>query len=226
MRIGYIILCRYGSTRLPGKILKEIKNKPLIQYIYERVRRVASHRDIIVATGNDPANLPIIEYCKKMNIRYFVGEQDNVSKRFLDCAERNRFDFAVRINGDNLFVSPQIIQEMLPIVKTDLYDFISNVKGRSFPTGMSVEFLRTSFYYNLIKMFNNSDYFEHVTLYLYEHKNEGRQYHFYNSICPNAKGRKFAVDTRDDFKFAEKLLSKITDYHTNYDICDWIKMDE
>jgi spore coat polysaccharide biosynthesis protein SpsF len=115
---------------------------------------------------------------------------------------------------------------MVPVVRTNLYDFISNVRDRSFPTGMSVEFLRTSFYHDLIHKFNTSDYFEHVTLYLYEHEDEGRQYHFYNYICPEGKGRKFAIDTLDDFKTAEKLLLKITNDHTEYDICDWVKMDE
>ena len=226
MRIGFIILCRYGSSRLPGKILRMIQNKPLLQYIYERVRCAAPPEDIVVATGNDPSNLPITEYCNKMNIPCFVGEEENVAQRFLDCAEENRFDFAVRINGDNLFVSPRIIREMIPVARTGQYDFVSNVKGRTFPTGMSVEFLRTSFYHDLVKKFTTPEYREHVTLYLYEHENEGRQFFFYNTICPEAKGRNFAIDTIDDFKTAEKLLLKITNDHTNYDICDWVKMDE
>lgn len=226
MRIGYFILCRYGSTRLPGKILLKINEKPILQYILERVRCVAPHEDIVVVTGNDPDNLPIINFCKKQNVRFFVGDQENVAQRFLDCAEQNKYDFAVRINGDNLFVSPQIIRDMLPFVRTNNYDFVSNVKGRSFPTGMSVEFVRTSFFHDLITRFDKSDYHEHVTLYLYDHEDEGRQYFFYNSLCPEAEGRKLAIDTLDDFKNAEKLLLKTNNDHTNYDICDWVKMDE
>lgn len=226
MRIGYIILCRYESSRLPGKILKEINHKPVLQYIYERLRCVTSPQNIIVATGKDATNQPIIDYCNKNNIRIFLGEQDNVAKRFLDCAEENNFDFAARINGDNLFVSPQIIRQMLPYVCSNSYDFISNVKGRTFPTGMSVEYIRTRFFHNLVEKFGTSSYVEHVTLYLYEHENEGRQYHHVNSICPEAQNRKFAIDTDDDFKSAEKLLLHIPGDHTDYDICDWIMMSE
>ena len=226
MRIGYFIICRYGSTRLPGKILLKINGKPILQYILERVRCVAPNEDVIVVTGNDPNNLPIIDFCKEQNVRFFIGDQENVAQRFLDCAEHNKYDFAVRINGDNLFVSPQIFRHMLPVVRTNRYDFISNVKGRSFPTGMSVEFIRTSFYRDLITRFDKPDYYEHVTLYLYEHEDEGRQYFFYNSLCPQAEGRKFAIDTLDDFKIAEKLLLQTNNNHTNYDICDWVKMDE
>lgn len=226
MKTGFIILCRYGSTRLPGKILLTINNKPLLRYIYERVRCVAGADEIIVATGDDPVNLPIIRYCKDHGIRYFIGDQENVARRFCDCAAENGFDFAARINGDNLFMSPQIARAMLPLVETDNYDFVSNVKGRTFPPGMSVEFLRTSFYQNVIKKFDRPDFFEHVTLYLYEHEEEGRQYHFYNTICPEAQGKNFAIDTIEDFSRAERLLLKITNDHTDYDICDWIRMDD
>jgi len=226
MRIGYIILCRYGSTRLPGKILKEINQKPLLQYIYERIRYAVQGEDIIVATGKDPGNQPIVDYCYNNNIPLFLGEQDNVAKRFLDCMEENRFDFAARINGDNLFVSPQIIRQMVPLVRSDRYDLVSNVKGRTFPPGMSVEYVRTSFFHTLIEKFNEEKYREHVTLYLYEHEDAGRQYHFTNQICQKAQGHNFAIDTGEDFKSAKQLLLKISSNHTDYDICDWIAMSE
>jgi len=226
MRIGYIILCRYGSSRLPGKILKEINNKPILQYIYERLRCVGLPEDIIVATGIDKTNQPIVDYCNKNNLNVFQGDQDNVAKRFLDCAEANHFDYAARINGDNLFVSPYIIQQMLPYVTSEAYDFISNVKGRTFPTGMSVEYIRISFYHNLLRKITTARYREHVTLYLYEHETEGKQYYIYNSICPKAQGRNFAIDTDNDFKSAEKILLQIQRRHTDYDICDWIEMCE
>ena len=37
---GLIILCRYNSTRLPGKILKEINGKTILKYIYERLSKI------------------------------------------------------------------------------------------------------------------------------------------------------------------------------------------
>jgi spore coat polysaccharide biosynthesis protein SpsF len=224
MKIGYIILCRYDSSRLPGKILLKIKEKPILQYIHERLSCVANYENIIVATGNDKTNRPIVDYCRRNELLCFQGDVNNVAKRFLDCAENYNFDYAARINGDNLFTSPIIIRNMLPYVQKNIYDFVSNVKDRTFPTGMSVEFLRPEYYRNIINKFTSPEHFEHVTLYLYQNENEGCRYYFYNSICPEAKGINFAIDTDEDFKFAERQLLKINNDHVCYDLCDWVKM--
>lgn len=224
MRIGYIILCRFGSSRLPGKILRKINNKPLLLYIYERLQCVADKKDIVVATGSDETNSPIVNYCKNNKIHLFMGDPDNVAGRFLNCAIENGFEYAARINGDNLFVSPKIINTMLPYVQSGDYDFISNVKDRTFPTGMSVEFLRTRFYQAVIEKFMGPEHFEHVTLYLYQHEREGKRYYIYNSICPEARGLHLAIDTEKDFRDAEKLLLGIKKDHTRYDICDWVRL--
>ena len=52
MRTIGIIPARYGSTRLPGKPLKDISGKPMIQHVYERARRARLLDDVIVATDD------------------------------------------------------------------------------------------------------------------------------------------------------------------------------
>ena len=52
MKTIAIIPARYRSTRLPGKPLIEIKGKPLIQYVYERVK-ASSVQQVIVATDDE-----------------------------------------------------------------------------------------------------------------------------------------------------------------------------
>ena len=49
---GLIILCRYNSNRLPGKILKEINGKTILKYIYERLSKINLNHEIIIATSN------------------------------------------------------------------------------------------------------------------------------------------------------------------------------
>jgi spore coat polysaccharide biosynthesis protein SpsF len=52
MNIGIVILCRFDSKRLPGKILHDINGRPIIGHIIERIRYAASNRSIVVATSN------------------------------------------------------------------------------------------------------------------------------------------------------------------------------
>ena len=60
----------------------------------------------------------------------------SIAQRLMD------FDFATRINGDNLFTDPLIIEDMINIAKTNKWKFITNVPRRTYPAGVSVEILK------------------------------------------------------------------------------------
>jgi spore coat polysaccharide biosynthesis protein SpsF len=209
MRIGFIILCRYNSSRLYGKILKEIQGKTILQYIVDSLSCIVDKSNIVVATSKEETDNPIANYCVNNDIQLFRGELNNVSKRFKDCANNYKFDFATRINGDNIFVDQETIKEMLAITKTNNFDFVSNVKNRTFPKGMSVEIVRVNHYNEKYKDFNSEDDFEHVTIYLYRHDENEKYYYHYNEKCKDAAGVQFAIDTPEDFKRAERIINKL-----------------
>ncbi|MGI9544565.1 MAG: cytidylyltransferase domain-containing protein, partial [Cyclobacteriaceae bacterium] len=177
MKIGAIILCRYSSTRLPGKILKSISGKPILQYILERLDESSTITQIVVATSNDPSDRPIVDFCEGNGVKCYTGSLENVSQRFLEAAISFDLDYAIRVNGDNLFVDAQIIDKMSKSLEKNRYDFISNVPKRTFPIGMSVEIVRTDFYRNQLVNFAASSDYEHVTQYLYNNPDLGN-YHF------------------------------------------------
>ena len=53
MKVYGIIPARYGSSRLPAKVLAEIAGKPLIQWVYERARKSPSLDRLVVATDDE-----------------------------------------------------------------------------------------------------------------------------------------------------------------------------
>src|SRR5690554_2441069 len=103
MNIGIIILCRYNSSRLPRKILKKINGKTILDYIIERVEKVIPRSQIVVATSTESTDNPIVEYCSNHSIQVFRGSLTNVAERFLHCMEYYKFEYGIRINGDNIF---------------------------------------------------------------------------------------------------------------------------
>lgn len=226
MKIGIIILCRFESKRLSGKILKEIKGKPILEYIIDRLKKVSNIDDIVVATSDSIADKPIWDYCTNVKFNLFKGELDNVAKRFYDCAKKYEFDYAIRINGDNVLVDHEIINGMISKIAINEYDFITNVYKRTFPIGMSVEIIKIDFYGKLLPDLKSPKYLEHVTLYLYEHPEKVRIFYFLNHVHPQAKGLNLAIDTIEDFNFVKKIIQKMELDHTNYnlkDICSIIK---
>lgn len=222
MKIGTIILCRYSSTRLPGKILKELNGKPVLSYLYEKFERIVKEKGcVLVCTSTDPSDDIIAEFCKAQSYNCYRGDLHNVAKRFLDASKAYNYDYAVRINGDALFVDIETYEEMIEICQKADYDFISNVKGRSFPFGMSVEIVKTDFFEKIQPEIQAiPKYREHVTLYLYEHLQIGKQFHHFNTKCPDLKGLQIALDEPKDLELFKRVMNKLKD---DYYTCDLIK---
>ena len=215
MRSGVIILCRYSSNRLPGKILLEINDKSILQYIIERLAPLGQS-NVVVATSTESSDDTIATFCTTWNIPVFRGDLNDVAQRFLDCACHFGFDYAVRINGDNLFTDAELICKLVGIAEKEGYEFVSNVQGRTFPIGMSVEVVKVNKYATMISKFNEDKYHEHVTLYFYEHPSSIKAFFVRNEEMPSAAGIHLAIDEQADIHQAETLLNKMDKPHTAY----------
>ena len=74
---------------------------------------------------------------------------------------------------------------------------------------MSIEIIKVDFYLKLLKNIITDRLKEHVTIYLYENPKVGNQFHFTNSIYPEASGKHLAIDTPNDYDRASYIYSKI-----------------
>ena len=211
MRIGTIILCRYSSTRLPGKILKSLEGQAVLSWLYTKfAKQVDDPNDLIVCTSVDPTDDIIADFCAEHGMNVFRGSLENVAERFLQAAQHMNYDYAVRINGDALFVDIPTYNNLLEQCRQSDLDFLSNVKGRTFPFGMSVEVVKTKFYEAIQPQIQSNDrYREHVTLYLYEHENVGQQLHYKNTVSPGLSGIDVALDEPKDWELYQDIMKKM-----------------
>ncbi len=228
MQVGIILLCRYNSKRLPGKILKPIAGKPIIAYIMDQLSIAVSQKSIIVCTSENGTDDPIAAYCDQQGYNCFRGSLENVSRRFLDCGLHYGFDYLTRINGDNLFINHEVLQKMITSAKSGKYNFITNVKDRTFPKGMSIEIVKRVFYQDYYENhFSSSGHFEHVTQYFYQKspKIPWVKY-FYNKTVPQAAGIQLAIDTQKDFEMAERMIDTFDKNIAEYNLAELYKVWE
>jgi spore coat polysaccharide biosynthesis protein SpsF len=204
---GVVILCRYGSSRLPGKILLPVAGTPILTHIVERVRRTGL--PFAVATSDAAADDPIERHCTELGVPCYRGSLDDVAARFLACARSRGWSYAARINGDNLFVDAELVRTMVGEAERGDYDFVTNVPGRSYPPGTSVEVVRIPFFADLYARFTKSEHHEHVTLYLYEHPECGRRHVHENPDAARSRGLTLAIDTEADLVRAERIAAQL-----------------
>ena len=149
MDFSIIIQARMGSTRLPSKTMLKIKNKPLLDYVYNQVFQSKKISKIIIATTTLSEDNLISDYATSKNISVYRGDSQNVLDRFFQCAKKFSFTNIVRITADNPMIDPSIIDSCIEEFQKKDYDYVSNTISKTndswkydlngFPYGMAVE---------------------------------------------------------------------------------------
>lgn len=202
------------STRLPGKVLREIAGQPMLARVVERTRRSILVERIIVATTNQTADDDIAEFCERRGYEYYRGSLQDVLDRCYRAALSLQAGVIVRITADCPLIDPDIIDETLsaflglglrgtaekvpfrPIVDDFRFpfDFAANRLPppwkRTYPIGLDTEVCTFSALERAWKEADKPHHREHVMPYLYE---EERSRH-YLSLEEMAQDNEIAPD--------------------------------
>ena len=112
-RVDATIQARTGSSRLPGKVLRDVDGKPLLQRQIERIQRSERIDRIIIATSNGAQDDALEALAEKMGIGCFRGSEDDVIGRV--CGALRAFDVEVHAEfmGDNSIPDPRVIDRVI-----------------------------------------------------------------------------------------------------------------
>lgn len=200
-----IIQARMTSSRLPGKMMMHLVNRPLLAWVCDRVGQSSAVKKMLVVTSNTPSDDPIEEFCRLNHVPCYRGSLENVAERFLAAVEREDASSFIRICGDSPFIDPRLIDYGVDQFKRGSYDLVTNVLKRSFPKGQSVEVVSTDAFRGIFSKTTSADYREHVTKYFYAHDCDFRIKNFSSDY--NTGHVQLSVDTIEDFQLAEKILN-------------------
>lgn len=226
MKVGVIILCRSSSRRLPNKIHIEIEGKAALLHTVDQARMLFPNEDVVVATSDDPSDDGIEELCNNHKTPYYRGSLQNVAERFLMCAQHFGFDYALRLNGDNIFVNRELMKTMKEAAEVGTVDFLSNVRNRTYPKGLSIEIIKTDKMAKYMSHINKStEYKEHVLYYFYENSDLNKKF-FYNKTKGTSIDISFALDTLEDLKRIKSTIKQLGKKYPDYTYQDIIEAYE
>ena len=180
--IGAIVQARMTSRRLPGKSLRPLCGKPLLQYVLESLAQVEPLAVVVVATSSDPTDDPIADFCKRQGSPCFRGPLDNVAERFRQAARRHQLAGFVRISGDSPLLDSRLVARGVALFQESDADLATNVFPRTYPAGMSVEVVRTATFERVVPGLDEPDDREHVTGYFYRHPEQFRIVNFARDV--------------------------------------------
>lgn len=216
MKVLAIIQARMGSSRLPGKILKEVNGKALLFYQIERLRQSDEIDQLVIATTVEQQDNQIVEFCKKHKVDYYRGSESDVLARYYQTWKEYGGDIIVRLTSDCPIIDPMIVDEIIRYYKTNKYDYVSNTIERTFPRGLDTEVFSKKVLEKTYKLATLERDREHVTAYIYTHP-EIFTIGSYIGLQDYSNYR-WTVDTQEDYLLIKNLLEAYKEKEQDLDL--------
>ncbi|MHC5737313.1 cytidylyltransferase domain-containing protein [Nostoc sp.] len=224
MKTVIIVQARMTSTRLPGKVLKKVLDKPLLEYQIERLKRVNLADEIVIATTINSTDLPIIELCNRLSVPYFRGSENDVLARYHGAAKEHHADVVVRITSDCPLIDPQVIDKVIQFYLDYRYkyDYVSNCLERSYPRGMDTEVFSFLALHQAFLEATEQPEREHVTPFI---NMQPERYRLTQVVySENQSLHRWTVDTADDFELIKRIIEALYPKFPNFTLEDCLDL--
>lgn len=208
-KIEVLVQARMGSTRLPGKVMRQVLGRPLLDFQIERLRQARLPHGIRILTTTEQSDEPIIAFCQKKGLAYFRGPEEDVLDRYYQAAKKAKLDAIVRVTADCPLIDPDILDHAIDVYLSAFpaYDYVSNGLERTFPRGLDVEVFSFQSLEKAYREAKEPEEREHVTPYLYRHP---ERFHLKNiSHSPALDRYRWTVDTPEDFELIRLILEHL-----------------
>ena len=199
-----IIQARMGSTRFPGKVLADLRGRPVLDWVVEAVKRVDGVDEIVVATTTNSEDQVIEEWCWSEGVNCFRGEPLDVLKRYADCAKEYSATHVVRITSDCPLLDSQTVSTVLRKGLESGADYFGLSGG--FPDGFDCEGFSTDALLEANREARAPVDREHVTRYFKVNRAFRR---FPISLFSGLQNVRLTVDFPQDLEFLRAVLSAL-----------------
>tara|TARA_E500000178_G_C16957691_1_gene724468 strand:+ start:740 stop:1399 length:660 start_codon:yes stop_codon:yes gene_type:complete len=201
---------RMNSRRLPGKSMKLVYNKPLVQYAIDRLNKSKRIKKIIVITSKKTFDDKIFKYCKQNKIIVFRGNLENVYQRYIKAIKYFKNNAFVRITGDSPNIDPNLVDKLIFKFNKNQFDIVTNCKNRTFPKGQSVEVINSKTFLKTYRSIKNRKDYEHVTTFFYDNEKKFKIFSFENK--KKFRRKNLSVDNLYDLKRFKNFLARKKNY--------------
>lgn len=202
-----ILQARTSSHRLPGKVLSQVLEKPLILRALERITRAELIDHVVLATSDDDSDDALAQLVEDSGYDVHRGPLDDVLTRFLQVLDSSDDATVVRLTGDNVLIDPGIIDRVIREHLDSGADYTANTLERSFPRGLDVEVFRAEALRAIDRIATAADEREHVTLGIYRRPQEFRLHSVVQS--PDRSSLRWTVDYPSDLAFARAVYENL-----------------
>ncbi len=129
MKTAIFITIRMDSSRLPGKTLRRILGKPVLEHVIHRAKLAEKFDEIVVCTTKRNIDDQVVDISLGLGVKVFRGSLEDKLERWNGAAKKYSVDYVVTFDGDDLFCEPKLLDMGAYQIQSGKYDFIEAPHG-------------------------------------------------------------------------------------------------
>ena len=215
-----IIQARMGSSRLPGKVLRQLGGHSVLERVVRAAQRSGVLDELVVATTVEPADDAVVAECETIGVPCFRGPVDDVLTRFLGVLDQHESDVVMRFTADCPLLDSHLVALAHRVFTAAGVDYMTTSIARTLPRGLDVEVVRTPVLRS-IDALATEHHRTHVTSYIYTHADDFDVIGL--TMQPDLSHLRLTLDTEDDWKLIEAIVAHFGDEPvTVRALADWL----
>lgn len=222
-----IVQARVGSSRLPGKILKTILGKSVLELQLERMRLSKDCGQIVVATSTNPLDDIIEQFGREHDVEVFRGSELDLLERHYLCARKYGATIVAKIPSDCPLIDYRIIDRVFGMYDETKHDYISNLHPATYPDGNDVEIFSMEALEKAHKEATRPLEREHTTPYFWENPQLFRLDNVeWECGLDYSMSHRFTIDYPEDFDFIQAVYERLYPSNPLFSLDDILRLLE
>lgn len=196
-----------GSSRLPGKVLKDLQGESVLARVLQGVGRANLIDELLVATTDQRADDAIVEECRRGAVSVFRGDEEDVLDRYFQAAQQSKADVVVRVTSDCPLIDPEITDKTIRAFLDQRPDYAANCLARTYPRGLDTEVMTVQALERAWRSAHQPYQRTHVTPYIYEHPEEFKILEVTGEA--DYSDHRWTLDTPEDLEFIRAVYARL-----------------
>lgn len=209
MHIVLLVQARCNTPEIPYKIIKPLTNdKTMVEHVIDRCSKAKHINQIVINTTTNYSDEKLVNIIRTKNlmkhISIYRGSEGNLVERTYQIALMTKADVIVRVEANNPFIDPDIIDTVISYFKETNYDYMFLNDSYSFPNGFNFDIYTTSTLEKLYDYVTDPYDLKQINSYIFKNPTH---FHYYKYNLNNENDLHFNLIDYANINFNELHLS-------------------
>jgi spore coat polysaccharide biosynthesis protein SpsF len=212
-RVVASIEARMGSSRLPGKVLADVRGRPALSRLLARLKSCRELDGIVLATSTSRGDDVLEKWAEMEGVPCYRGSEEDVLQRVVEAQKSMDSDIVVEICGDMTLLDPGLIDEGVRVFLDGDHDVVTTTRKPSYPIGVDALVFSLDSLNWVCENIQDPEVREHVSLYFFQHP---EAYQILDLLAPaylEAPKYRFVLDYPEDLKFIRAVYERLEPVH-------------